>query len=356
MGRKRALNDQPAHALSRYTAVTEGVIQKCQEAFRAGRDMGRSIPDLDATRTTLIAVQSLVADALVHAPVDVILVRPFGPLDDWSLAILAEILFSIEDQMRGTIGILKAQRRKVRERAWAALEQALDSPTISPLLWYEDIFLDVAQEYRVKGDRRAIELLKRGLTHNLHYNEGNNADSFLRDLAETYLWLGELDRGLAILTALLRNDPADIWTYNLVAITFDRFGLVDLGVEATRRGLDVLAAADDPENLHDQLLRSLDNLRQSEKCGREVDVDPSVLADFRAALALDLGAGLHQPITELCCELILDLDQVPVKGSPQASDLPPQLEQKHLPSTEKKHTQSKPRRREKRRRKGKKRR
>jgi tetratricopeptide (TPR) repeat protein len=345
MGRKRASNDQPAHALSRYTAVTEGVIEKCQQDFRTGRDLGRSIPGLDATKATLIAVQSLAADALVHAPPDVILVRPFGPLDDWSLAILAEILFSIEDQMRDRIRILKGQRRRVLERAWAALEQALDSPTTSPLLWWEDIFFDVAQEYRVKGDRRAIELLKRGLAHNLHYNEGNNVDSFLRDLAETHLWLGELDRGLEILTALLRNDPADIWTYNLVAITFDRFGLVDVGMEAARRGLDVLAATGDPEGLHDQLLRSLDDLRQSENRGREPGVAPSVLADFRAALALDLSTGLHRPLTALCHELIPDLDQVPVKRLPQAPDLPPSSKQKHPSSKERKHTQSKARRR-----------
>ena len=214
------------------------------------------IPSLDATRATLIAVQSLAADALVRAPLSVILVRPFGPLDDWSLAVLAEILFSIEDQMMDRTGILKGQRRRLLERAWAALEeQALDSPTTSPLPWYQDIFFDVAQEYRVKGDRRAIEVLKRGLAHNLHYHAGNDVDSLLRDLAETHLWLGDLDQGLEILTALLRNDPADIWTYNLVAITFDDFGLADVGMEAALRALEVLSTTGDPEGLHDQLLR-----------------------------------------------------------------------------------------------------
>ena len=95
-------------------------------------------------------------------------------------------------------GILKGQRRRVLDRAWAALEQALDSPTASPLLWYEEAFYDVAQEYRLRGKRRAIELMKRGLAHNLRHSQGSNADSFLRDLAETYLWVGELDQGLAI--------------------------------------------------------------------------------------------------------------------------------------------------------------
>jgi hypothetical protein len=194
------------------------------------------------------------------------------------------------------------------------------------------------------------------LAHNLQHNQGNNVDNLLRDLAETYLWVGELDQGLATLTALLRNDPADIWTYNLVAMTFDHFGLANLGVEAARRGLDVLAAAGDPEGLRDQLLRSLEDLRQSEDPGRPADVDPSVLAGFRAALALDLDAGLHRPKPELCRQLIPDLDQVAVKGPPQAPDLPPQPEQKRPPGAEKKHTPARARRRARRQRKRKKRR
>jgi len=337
------LDAQPPHAMSRYTTVTEGAIEKCQQDLRAGRDMGRSIPGLDATEATLIAIESLAANALLHAPPELILVRPFGPLDDWSLAVLAEILFAFADQMKGKTGILEQQRPEVLERAWAALEQAIDSPTKSPMLWYEDIFFDVAQECRIKGDRRAIELLKRALAHNIRHNEGNNVDSLLPDLAETYLWLGELDQGLEILTALLHNDPANIWTYNLMAITFDRFGLVDVGLEATRRGLDVLEATGDPEDLRDQLLRSLDDLRESENRGREADVDSSVLADFRAALALELGAGLHRPLIPLCQELIPDLDRMPVKLPPQTPDLPSRTQRERHAGTGRKRSQSKAR-------------
>ena len=270
MGLERASGEQPQHALSRHMAVTEGVIHKCQQDFRAGRDMGRSIPGLNTPKATIIAVESLAADALLHASPEVILVRPFGSLDDWSLAVLAEILFSIAGRMGSGKGILKGQQRRVLDRAWAALEQALDSPTASPLLWYEEAFYDVAQEFRFDGERRAIELIKRGLAHNLRHNQGNNLDSFLRDLAETYLWVGELDKGLAMLTALLCNDPADVWTYNLAGITFDHFGLANLGIEVAQRGLEVLALTGDSEGLQGQLTRSLDRLRQSEKRDREV--------------------------------------------------------------------------------------
>lgn len=191
------------------------------------------------------------------------------------------------------------------------------------MLWYEDIYFDVGQEYRVKGDRHAVELMKRGLAHNLRYNEANNAMNFLRDLAETYLWVGELDQGLAMFAGLLRNDPADIWTYNVIAITFDRFGLTEVGAEATRRGLELIEAAGDPEKLRGQLLDALEDMRKSERRGREAGVDPAVLADLRAVLALDFDAGRLLPITELCRELVPDLDRVPVKAPPEMPDLPP---------------------------------
>ena len=260
------MTDKPFHAMSRYTAVTEGVIAKCQKDHRAGRDMSRSIPGLSATEATLVATQSLAADALLQKITSGNMDLPLEILDDWSLAVLAEILFSIAHDGPG---LLDDQRQITVERAWMALEHALDSPTISPMLWYEEVFTDVAQEYRIRRDQRAIELLVRGLAHNLHYNEGNNAEYLLRDLAETYLALGELDRGLGILTSLLRNDPSDIWIYNLSAITFTDFGLASPGIEAARRGLEILEATGDPERLHGQFLRAMDELQGSDSPGRE---------------------------------------------------------------------------------------
>jgi tetratricopeptide (TPR) repeat protein len=316
---------QPQHVMSRYWHVTEGVIEKCQQDYRAGRDMGRSIPNLNATRSILVAIQSMSGDALVHEPLDTILTLPLDQLDDWSLTILAEILFSIADQMGGGLKktLLKEQRRPIEDRAWAALEQALDSPVLSPLVWYEDIFIDVAQQYHFKGDPHAVDLMKRGLAHDLRYNDGDNADGLLRDLAETYLWVGAHDKGLALFTAVLRNDPADIWIYNVIGLTFDHFGLTTLGIEATRRGLEVLDATGDPEDLRDQFLDTLKRLEKSKRPGKEGSIDPSVLADFRTALALDLDAGKGWPISDLCHDLVPDLDQVPVKREPQPSDLPP---------------------------------
>jgi hypothetical protein len=181
------------------------------------------------------------------------------------------------------------------------------------MLWYQDIYFDVAQEYRIKKDLRAIDLVKRGLAYDLHYHEGGNGENTLRDLAESYLWLDQLDRGLAFFTGLLHNDPGDVWTYNAMAFTLGRVGLAELGLEAARRGLELVEAAGDPEKLHDQLLDALDELEKGERRGQGAQVSPSVLADVRAALDLDFNAGWPKPVADLCRELIPDLDRVPVK-------------------------------------------
>jgi hypothetical protein len=308
--------------MSRYTAVTEGLIDRCQRDYQAERDLGRSIPGMSAIKVAIIATESLEADRLLKASPRAILDTPFNAMSDWSLTTLAEILFDSAGRARRILPLPKEERKRLSDRAWAALEQALDSPIASPMLWYEDIYADVAQEYRMRGDRRAIELLKRGIAFNLRYHEGNNADSLLLDLAEAHLWLGDLGAGLAILAALLRNDPSDIWTYNAIALTFDRYGLADLGMEVTQKGLNLLEATGDPEALYDQFAEALIRLRESAQRGREAEVPPAVLADFHAALALDAKAGQHRPITELCTDLIPDLAQIPVKSPPTMPDKP----------------------------------
>lgn len=314
------------HASSRYMCVTLGLIDELQRDYFAGRDLGQSIPDIDATEAAVIVAESLEADELwdtlpqrllQDSPVE----PPVEPLSDWSRATVAELFFAIVDQAR-------KQGNEEMERdwwalAWSMLDELVESPTASPLLWYEDIYFDVGHELRIRREPRALDLFKRALAHNLHYDEGNNADSLLLDLSETYLWLDELDTGLRILISMLRNDPADIWTYNLMATMFDEFGLAELGTLATRRGLELVESTGDPEDLRRQLLDSLERMKRSRRRGREAEVDPSVLAELRAALALDFDAGDRRPVVELCRELVPDLDQALVKRPRPKPDLPP---------------------------------
>jgi hypothetical protein len=87
--------------------------------------------------------------------------------------------------------------------------------------------------------------------------------------------------------------------------------------------LDLVEATGDPEKLRDQFLDALDRMQESDHREREGEVAPAVLANLRAALALDFDAGEHRPTQELCYELLPDLEQVPVKRLPEKPNLPP---------------------------------
>jgi hypothetical protein len=89
---------------------------------------------------------------------------PDKRLSDWSLATTAELFLAVAEETRKQKK--GAPQREYWALAWATLEQALNSPTASPMLWYEDIFLDVGQHLRFQGEPRAVEFLKRVLAHN----------------------------------------------------------------------------------------------------------------------------------------------------------------------------------------------
>jgi hypothetical protein len=301
--------------MSRYAAVTERLIDKCQQDYYANRDLGQSIPSLSATEVTIIVAESLEADSIIHRPRERLLEHARdGSLSDWGLAVVAEILFSWTADVNTDQDVFASTRRnEYLDLAWTALEHTLKSATASPMLWYEQIYFEVAQQYRLKQDTRAIELIKQGLVHDLEFQEAKNALNFLRDLADLYLALDQLDTGLEIFIHLLQYQARDIWTYNTIAITFDRYGLTDLGTQATRRGIELLEQIDAPAELAGQFGNSLEDMRRAERHGREADVSPQVLADFRRALTLDFDASQPYSIQQLCKTLIPEFKKVPRK-------------------------------------------
>lgn len=315
--------DYPPHAMSRYAAVTESLIEKCQQDYRAGRNLGRSIPSLDAGQAAIVVAESLEADAMLNwSPTKQMNAARQGAVSDWSLIVLAEIFFTAAEDVNPQQDIFAQTRREeFEDLAWTALEKALDSPTASPTVWYEEIYFDVAQRYRLNRNPKALELLERGLAYDLRFYEARNAVNFLRDLAETHLLLNQLDRGLHIYTELLHFDPTDIWTYNAMAISFDDFGLAQLGETAARRGLTLLKTLGDPHHLEEQLTNSVADMQNSEQRGREADADPEAVQALTQALQLDFAAGFSQPLPDFCHQLVPNLKQVPLKQPKK----PPQL-------------------------------
>jgi tetratricopeptide (TPR) repeat protein len=311
-------------AMTRYTAVSQRVIEKLRADYWAGLPLGQRIPGLDEVAAAIIVQDSLRADQLVMKPLEELLDSDLKGLSDWELAVEAEFLFFVAASgTKQAKNIPPELSRLLETRAWAALEAALDSPTASPMLWYGDMFFDVAQEYRLRGNRRAIDLLKRALAHDLRFDEGKNAAGMLRDLAEAHVELGDSDLGIGLFAQVLRNYPADIWTYNELAFLLDSPDLAELAIEATAKGLALIEATGDPEKLEEQLLEQLERLQANRQPGSTVKLDPNVLGEMRAALAMDFDAGSGLSAEELCRKLVPDLDRVPVKKPPQMPTLPP---------------------------------
>jgi len=100
-----------------------------------------------------------------------------------------------------------------------------------------------------------------------------------RDLAEVYLRAGDFDTGLAMFTRVLRADPSDIWTYNI---------LLDKGL--------YIVAQHDPERLQEQLANQRRQAAEKLSAGgdRTDEVRAEVLTEFRTALSLSPGKPRHE--------------------------------------------------------------
>jgi hypothetical protein len=162
-------------ASSRYAGVSQGLIRQLREDYFAGRPPGASVPHLDPTMAAVIVAESLQADHMVETfpkrlAGKVRSPAPAEELGDWSRAAMAELFLEVSDLAREEGKTQQAQDWWAL--GWALLEEAAKSPTASPMLWYEDLFFDLAQELSRTGEREAVDFMKRGLAHNLRHNQG----------------------------------------------------------------------------------------------------------------------------------------------------------------------------------------
>jgi hypothetical protein len=309
------------HAASRYMCVTPGVIDLLQTHFIKGISLVDAIPGMDGDTAAVIVAESLEADRVYNLPPDQLLTSfGQGPESDFKSAVLAEMLFGAADLSHEKED--HDSEHKLWAIAMANLEKIARSPTASPLLWYEDIYLELAQGIQGDDPKEALNWHKRSLAHNLRFNEGNSGVQIIRDLVEAYLAKGELERGLSMLIALLHHAPDDIWTYNLMAISFSRFGLTQLGLQAIERGLQLIDVRGDEEHLRKQFEDCKTDMQDSMLRDREADVNPVVIGAFQDALQLDFDAGQPRPVADQCRELVPDLDRVPVKRPLTSAQMP----------------------------------
>jgi hypothetical protein len=134
--------------MSRYFSVTERLIEACQQAYLSGRDLERTGLHLGADEVTIIAVESLEADHFLQSLPQVV-GKPLSPrTGDWALACLAELLLQSATDAPSLDLVPSKVPDQMRCDAWDALERVLDSPTASPMLWYEDMYFDLSLDKR----------------------------------------------------------------------------------------------------------------------------------------------------------------------------------------------------------------
>ncbi len=313
------------HGESRYMTVDVELIDLAQRAYLAGWLMEDVLQGIDADQTLVIVAETLIADRFWNLPLEELVQGsvPKYESSDFALAVVAEYCFNVAHLIREETGD--------RDRAdtwWALavsmLQKVLDSPLASPLIWYERIYQDLARAASRTMGEKSIAWLKQAMAHNLRYGEGEEALSILGDLAVTYVELDDLDRGIRMLTELLKCDPTYVWTYNVVGVPFLRHGLVDLGTEVVRRGLELLDAQGDPEELREQLEGFVEDFENAEERGREAEISPEALAGLRDVLALDFEVREPCDLEALAHRLVPDVDEMEVKRPMTLADV-------HLP-------------------------
>lgn len=339
---------QRPHAMSRFAAVTEGVISACQQG------LGGGIPGLDASFVAVIIDESLEADRLLTRSSQELLVLDFEGLSDWSLAVLADLYTQVETQYSAKLEDVRSRTRRelealtsgskdlswigdvadeefsagaarLRCRSTEALTRVVDSPTASPMLWYQAVFAELAGQYRDAKDGRAADLTLRCLAHDVHLHGGANARGLLRELGARWFRAGEGELSLRLLAGLLEDDPADIWTYNWIAVVCDRVGFGELRVEAAGQGLRLIERRGDTEKLEQQLRKRLAEEPQS-GANEAASRWPEAFGALQAALKQGFDGGTHLPVVELCRKLVPGFDNVPVKQPRQAPPLRSRLD------------------------------
>ena len=302
---------------TRYLRLSHSDLHSIQRAFLAGDDLRKVLPWLPAEDKRTIAVETLDAVEVLrrarrklHDPD-----ADFGPATDFKRVTIAERLLGPQR------GLHETQTPRVR----TLLEEAARSPTASPALEYEPLYRDLAEDALFRGDTIALEWLRRALAHNLSYHRGDDLVFELIDLASAYLQLDDLDLGLMILTKILRLQPENIWIHRFMATGLGPLGLRRLAREAAQRGLELIEATGDPEDLADTFLLTQVTLHTSASQDRESQVNPEILRDLRQALAHQMPALHFDTPEQICREIIPEFDRTPVKRPLRYSDLPPSI-------------------------------
>ena len=204
-------------------------------------------PDMTKAEFDAISREVEKEKALLRLGDNQILALDLDELDDWELVIVAERLESMG-----------------RCDLWLeALKRVCRSSEHNVMIWYGDVYTDVVNELRGKGDYdQAILYHQFAIEEDQKYCDGMNAAVNKRDLGELYLEEGNYEKGLEIFREIIQQDPWDVWTYNSLAITYSVIGFSELATLAAQKGIAVARATKDQEHLLEQFHELLDDAKR----------------------------------------------------------------------------------------------
>jgi hypothetical protein len=179
-----------------------------------------------------------------------------------------------------------------RDREAAVYEIILKSPLNDEMLSYSELYDEVFYYYQNNRDTAAS---LQWAVANILFEEQNEreADAIIeswRMLGEAYLRSGELETGLILFTRLISRNPGDIWNYNTLVLSLLSAHMGKLAIDVIDRVL-MLFEKFDPDNLKKQFLDLRSNAQEelSKEPGQDLSINPEILKNFRAALALPAG-------------------------------------------------------------------
>jgi len=313
--------------MTRYACVSSPVIQACWKAYRHRKNLTDAVPALDEPDIHILLAETYEADVWTDSHPNP-LIRDIAPLSsDWALAVVGDcILYTLEDRRSGRQGSTLPQSDWdfFHHRAWSFFQRALDSPFLSPLLDYQGMFFEIAQEYRFKNSMHAVQLMKRSIVHSFAHQGGLNGLSLLSDLAEAYFWAKQRSQCLKLFTSLLENSPDHIWLYNSLALLFSDFEMREWTQLACQRGLDLIDKQGDSDNLRSQLQDTWEqaNTLDSSKDAILNQEEATVALRIQLNKGFDHG-GQQLPPEALARKLLPDWGNIQCKTGPPPIKLPP---------------------------------
>jgi hypothetical protein len=246
------------HAVSRFSVVTPEVIDACQRDFFNGRPLGRSGEGLSPEKAQLIVVESLLADEVWNMPLESLLLPGHGI--QWGSDFQRLAAYEMFYGLYLTLILEGHKPGKIYALQMAMLEEVANSPFLSPLVDYENVYWEMGLESLAYDKKEALFFYTQGLAHNLTYGSPEGIPLWLRDFASTFFQMKKKRKGLWIYAALIRARPQDIWNYNNLAHDCAQDGLALLGKQAAHRALAHIERYGDKEDLEKDLRYLLEEL------------------------------------------------------------------------------------------------